>query len=54
MKKTLKERMVGYIMFPIIAAALVFVNILQWIDKDPRFPPSLKWDMQCLWEDTFK
>ena len=53
MKKTVKERLIGYIIFPIVAVLLVFWNILRWIDKDPKYPPDLKWDMKCLWEDTF-
>ena len=54
MKKSLKERLCGYVMFPLLVAALIFVNMLIYFDRDPRFPPTLKEDLKMLWEDTFK
>ena len=49
----LKEKICAIFMFPFIAVGLVILNIADYFDKDPRFPPNLKEDLKCLWKDTF-
>lgn len=49
----LKERICAIFMFPFIAVLIVILNIAEYFDKDPRFPPNLKEDFKCLWEGTF-